>query len=686
MDELRDFVRSTGSEKNCQICWYTSDKLDNLVKHYALGHSKLDELLQDEELMNRKKEVEAKKPKRLSFGPNCPICGQKGRDRDHIARHFINELMEIVQMLPKKSKCNMCDYRNSRNDYMAKHIGLYHCKLDEFMQNTELVEQKKALAAKVPKKVSMGDFCIICNNSMPSREHVARHFQQELLDLIGKKSPSLQSCPECEFSAEKPEYVARHLGLVHCKLDELLSDQDVVAKKIAEFGGEVGAAGGNKAAEVKSPMVPVRKSQRQKEAEERHAAEQRQLEIKRRREEDMKRMQMEAKAAAAAAAAAAAPPKKKARVEPYRNSSGGGGGGASTGMSLLEGQLRKGKITLSKTKAMPPKASVAPKMVPQPQQGTSLLMNTLLRGKQKSPVKATWPLKQTPQARPGNSGDEIVIGGHAPETAPAPMSALFGQGSNSRSPLPSTSITIKRATKAKWQIKPKTAPTLEEKRSRIQQEIEEEEEQDDDYDMMMVPEVSHSLGGDEDEDNGGMLLEPEIIMDTSANNVAAPSSPSSAFAEEEEFCDLCGMDLTAHADSAPCLPTAESPQPFDKCAICEIKQPSREHVTRHFVNELVEVVQVFPDPERCPQCDYNSPDNSKVAIHIALAHAQLEIYLDDTTLVNTKRQEAEAVRREWNERNKAFAGTVCPICDQTLNKSHSRDHIVWHFMEQRKSL
>ena len=44
MDELRDIVLSFPDTKMCNECTYTSDKLDNLVKHVALGHSKLDEV------------------------------------------------------------------------------------------------------------------------------------------------------------------------------------------------------------------------------------------------------------------------------------------------------------------------------------------------------------------------------------------------------------------------------------------------------------------------------------------------------------------------------------------------------------------------------------------------------------------------------------------------------------------
>ena len=38
IDELRDYVHSTGRERECQLCSYTTEKMDNLVKHYALGH------------------------------------------------------------------------------------------------------------------------------------------------------------------------------------------------------------------------------------------------------------------------------------------------------------------------------------------------------------------------------------------------------------------------------------------------------------------------------------------------------------------------------------------------------------------------------------------------------------------------------------------------------------------------
>ena len=699
MDELRDYARSTGTEKACSICWYTTDKLDNLVKHYALGHSKLDELLQDDELVEYKRAREAKKPKRMSFGPNCPICGVPTKERDHIARHFMAELMEMVNELPKKSKCNQCDYSNSRNDYMAKHLGLFHCKLDELMQNEELVNEKKRKASNAPKKIPMGEKCVICNISVPSREHVARHFLNELLEIIKQNSKSMQSCFECHFTAEKPEYVARHIGLVHCKLDEILSDPEKVAKKVAEFGGTgVGSAGLNLNAlspnNLPSKILPVReavrKSQRQREAEEKQ---QREMETSRRREESKRKSETTVIIASA----------KKPKVEEIMSAYGGvgvGGGASAAGMSLLEGHLMRSKLKnvpttspaaaasramqlMMKKQSPPPPAPHAAVASPSPSSSTnsdSLLMQGLLKGGNISITKANKSAAPSPWSK-----NKKMSVGSVSEDNSMDMDQSGEAEHTLMKAVHSGKVTIKRATKAKWQIKPQ-----EQEQAQHQQEYDDDE----DFAHMIVPEVSHSLGeeGEDIQDSsaddiggeGGdeMYLEPQIILDTSAINE-----------EPHEFCDVCGLEVSTHDDGAPCCPDEDGPMTFDACPVCDVQTPSREHVSRHFVNELVEVVQVFPDEKKCPQCPYGTPDNAKMAVHIALAHAQLEIYLEDASLVSTKREAIAAQKKKQPAgaltlsagKSGKFQGTSCPICEQMLNKAHSRDHIVWHFMEQLRA-
>ena len=271
MEELRSYVEFIGAEKNCSMCSFVpapvkahNSSKHNLVMHYALGHSKLDDLLQDAELVKSKKALEANKPKRMSFGSNCPICCVPTKERDHIARHFMPELMEMVFELPIQNKCNQCDYSNSNNEYMAKHLALGHCKLEDLMQNEDLVEEKRRKASKVSEKMhKSGQNCIICGISA-TREHVSKHFNCELLEILRESSRSMQSCSECHYANTIPELVARHIGLAHFKLDEILSDPQKVAKKVAEFRGIEHPNSGS----IESIDTSVRKSKRRSRASE----------------------------------------------------------------------------------------------------------------------------------------------------------------------------------------------------------------------------------------------------------------------------------------------------------------------------------------------------------------------------------------------------------------------------------
>lgn len=55
MEELRAIVNSFDDPQVCNQCDYQTDKTDNLVKHLALGHSKLDEFLMDDALVAAKR-------------------------------------------------------------------------------------------------------------------------------------------------------------------------------------------------------------------------------------------------------------------------------------------------------------------------------------------------------------------------------------------------------------------------------------------------------------------------------------------------------------------------------------------------------------------------------------------------------------------------------------------------------
>ena len=153
------------------------------------------------------------------------------------------------------------------------------------------------------------------------------------------------------------------------------------------------------------------------------------------------------------------------------------------------------------------------------------------------------------------------------------------------------------------------------------------------------------LAEDSDGDGDGNLFEPQVILNTSAHDDSQDDvemsedfkrfnnlEPEEDVAEEE-FCDVCSMELINHADDQPCQPTDTYVKIYKYCQVCDLREPTREHVSRHFMSELLEVVDCFPNPLACTQCDYQADMSTTVALHIALVHSQVDECLEDQGLV-----------------------------------------------------
>ena len=223
MDELREYVQTFPDPTTCPEvdCIYSTDKLDNLVKHMALGHSKLDELLQNEELVAVKRQIAQSKPKKVNVGIQCPICEMpfnKGQNRDHVVSHFSDEIKELIMTFPDPRACLLCDYTCEKMENLIKHLGLGHSKLDEFLMDEDLVLAKREKAMKKQKRFPLGETCPICDMSTPPRDHVARHFIEELTEYCESKMPGSLACNECDYRGERLENLAKHVALYHCKV------------------------------------------------------------------------------------------------------------------------------------------------------------------------------------------------------------------------------------------------------------------------------------------------------------------------------------------------------------------------------------------------------------------------------------------------------------------------------------
>ena len=177
MDDLREMVSNFPDPTHCAFCQYTNPKLEKMAKHVALGHSKLDELLQDQDLVSEKQKIAAMKPKKMvaqhyqqqiivppptvtsiqgsgnGLGQNeiCPICDLELQDNecygDHVAgEHFMDELLEYVSTFDDTSQCPLCSFNSDELEVLGKHLAIDHSKLDDLLADEALINSKRLMA------------------------------------------------------------------------------------------------------------------------------------------------------------------------------------------------------------------------------------------------------------------------------------------------------------------------------------------------------------------------------------------------------------------------------------------------------------------------------------------------------------------------------------------------------------
>ena len=92
--------------------------------------------------MEKKRAIASTKPKKTSIGPSCPICDVRDPAREHVARHFGDELNEVVNALENKQQCPHCNYSSDKVKNLGIHIALVHGQLDEYLANNMLIQMK----------------------------------------------------------------------------------------------------------------------------------------------------------------------------------------------------------------------------------------------------------------------------------------------------------------------------------------------------------------------------------------------------------------------------------------------------------------------------------------------------------------------------------------------------------------
>ena len=118
----------------------------------------------------------------------CPICNAGKVSKKHVTFHFMKEFLEITTSFPNASFCPICEFAGNTPEAMALHIAVDHSKLEEILNDTELVSQKRrSVTSSRPNKIFIGEVCPVCDQQLAkqhSRTHVVWHFIDELRELV----------------------------------------------------------------------------------------------------------------------------------------------------------------------------------------------------------------------------------------------------------------------------------------------------------------------------------------------------------------------------------------------------------------------------------------------------------------------------------------------------------------------
>ena len=129
------------------------------------------------------------------------------------------------------------------------------------------------------------------------------------------------------------------------------------------------------------------------------------------------------------------------------------------------------------------------------------------------------------------------------------------------------------------------------------------------------------------------LIEPQVILENQEQN--SEESLNNQFqGQPREIHEGGGHFLFEESSSSNTIP---------KCVVCQARQPSRQHLANHFINELIEEIE-DGQVDTCDKCQFQGSDAKSLVLHDVTEHdgVALDRILQDAALVSSKRAEVEA--------------------------------------------
>ena len=139
----------------------------------------------------------------------CPVCCSSQPTREHVASHFMEELLEVIRGFEEPLTCNQCeDYTTETERTLAIHFALIHSGISPFLENAKLLSCKRRAAGVIDRQEASN----LANTTRPSIP------QQPIIlsNQIGEREKI--KCDFCDVLFTRKDSKKKHIKRFHSNL------------------------------------------------------------------------------------------------------------------------------------------------------------------------------------------------------------------------------------------------------------------------------------------------------------------------------------------------------------------------------------------------------------------------------------------------------------------------------------
>ena len=198
----------------------------------------------------------------------CPVCCQNQPTREHVASHFLQELIEFVRDFDPPLTCEKCeDYTTETERTLAIHLALSHNGITPYLEDAKLLSSKRRAAGVIDRQeaATLGH-----SNHRPPPPQI-----QVVNNHLSMGERERIKCDFCDVLFTRKDSKKKHIKRFHSALVKGTSDGNgdcvnpssrynplghggATSDGIMNGAGEGQNAGGDECPVCTNPLTPAR--------------------------------------------------------------------------------------------------------------------------------------------------------------------------------------------------------------------------------------------------------------------------------------------------------------------------------------------------------------------------------------------------------------------------------------------